>query len=148
VGQKSRLQPAVVETQSGVSGGVGRFRQMPVCPTLAVVFCRQLSPCVGGHWGRYWGSRSFRGRSSPCCESPIRGRNHLRYGLIRRLFLDSLFVASFEPLAHCPLGHPRRSGDVLLLPTLLLQLPGASLPSFAPVQLGLPRAHSSSIVSV
>ena len=37
VGQESNLHPAVLETQSGVSGGVGRYRQMPLCPTLSVV---------------------------------------------------------------------------------------------------------------
>ena len=37
VGQESNLHPAVLETQSGVSGGVARYRQMPVCPTLSVV---------------------------------------------------------------------------------------------------------------
>ena len=37
VGQESNLQPAVVETQSGVSGGVGQCRHVPLCPTLAVV---------------------------------------------------------------------------------------------------------------
>ncbi len=74
VGQESNLQPAVLETQSGVSGGVVRHRQMPVCPTLAVVFCRRMSPCVVGHWGTYWGSRCFGGRSSPCSTYPIRGR--------------------------------------------------------------------------
>jgi hypothetical protein len=50
-----------VETQSGVSGGVGRHRQMPLCPTRSVVFCRRLSPGVGGHWGRYWGTSGKRG---------------------------------------------------------------------------------------
>jgi hypothetical protein len=39
-----------------------------------------MSPCVGGHWGTYWGSLCFR------------GRNHLRQGLIRRLFLVDLHV--------------------------------------------------------
>ena len=87
VGQESNLQPAVLETQSGVSGGVGHHRQMPLCPTLSVVLCRRMSPCVGGHWGRYWGSRCFRGRSSPCSAYPIRSRTHLTYGLIQRLFL-------------------------------------------------------------
>ena len=70
-----------------MSGGVGRHRQMPICPTLSVVCCRRLSPCVGGHWGKYWGSLCLRERSSPCSEDPIRGRTPLRYGLIRRLFL-------------------------------------------------------------
>ena len=37
VGQESNLQPAVLETQSGVSGSVGWCRHMPLCPTLAVV---------------------------------------------------------------------------------------------------------------
>ena len=57
VGQESNLHPAVLETPSGVSWGVGRHRHMPLCPTRSVAACRRLSPCVGGHWGRYWGSR-------------------------------------------------------------------------------------------
>jgi hypothetical protein len=32
VGQESRLRLAVLETQCGVSGGVGRHRHMPICP--------------------------------------------------------------------------------------------------------------------
>jgi hypothetical protein len=40
VGQESNLQPAVLETQSGVSGSVARCRHMPLCPTLAVALCR------------------------------------------------------------------------------------------------------------
>jgi hypothetical protein len=35
-----------VEPQSDVSGGVARRRQMPVCPTLSVVFCRQAPPLL------------------------------------------------------------------------------------------------------
>jgi hypothetical protein len=68
VGQESNRRPAVLETPSGVSGGVGRHRQMPLCPTLCVVFCRRMSPCVTGHWGTYWGSLCFHMRSSPCAE--------------------------------------------------------------------------------
>jgi hypothetical protein len=84
-----------------VSGAVGRHRHLPLCPTISVVFCRRLSPCVGGHWGTYWGtywgSLCFRGRSSPGSAYPIRGRNPLTYGLIRRLFLAEL-VRSVSPL--------------------------------------------------
>ena len=65
VGQESNRQPAVLETQSGVSGGVARHRQMPLCPTISVVFCRRLSPCVGGSWGTYWGSLCFGGCYPP-----------------------------------------------------------------------------------
>jgi hypothetical protein len=64
VGQESHRRPAVVETPSGVSGSVGRYRQMPICPTLAVVTCRRLSPCVGGHWCTYWGNPCFHGHPS------------------------------------------------------------------------------------
>src|SRR5262245_35199801 len=46
VGQESHRRPAVVETPSDVSGGGGRHRHMPLCPTLAVVCCRRVSPCV------------------------------------------------------------------------------------------------------
>src|SRR5690349_8166468 len=31
-----------------------------------------MSPCVVGHWGRYWGNLCFCGRSSPCSRYPIR----------------------------------------------------------------------------
>jgi len=65
VGQESNLHPAVLETQSGVSGGVGRHRHMPICPIISVVFCRRLSQCVAGHWGRYWGSRCSAGALLP-----------------------------------------------------------------------------------
>jgi len=34
---------------------VGWCRQMPLCQTLAVVWCRWMSPGVAGNWGRYWG---------------------------------------------------------------------------------------------
>jgi len=70
---------------------------MPICPTLSVVFCRRLSPCVGGHWGTYWGSLCFRGRYAPCSECPIRGRKYLTYFLIRRLFLAEP-VRSVRPM--------------------------------------------------
>jgi hypothetical protein len=92
-----------LETKSGVSGSVGYYRHMPICPTLSVVFCRRMSLCVGGHWGRCWGSRCVRGRSSPCSKYPIRGRNHRTYGLIRRLVLAALHVQ----LIHEHLRHKR-----------------------------------------
>jgi hypothetical protein len=41
VGQESNLQPAVLEIQSGVSGGVGHHRHLPICPTGSVVSCRR-----------------------------------------------------------------------------------------------------------
>ena len=90
MGQDSHRQPAVLETHSGVSGGDGRHRHLPLCPTLAVVFCRRVSPRLAvsrRSLGQYWGSLCFRGRSSPCTEGPIRGHQHLTCGLIRRLFL-------------------------------------------------------------
>ena len=59
--------------------------------------------------------------------------------------LDPLFAPALEPLAHRPLGHPQRSGDVLLFPALLFQLPGASPPSFAPVQPGFLGIHRPNI---
>ena len=40
VGQESNLQPAVLETQSDVSGGVAWCRHMPVCRTPCVAECR------------------------------------------------------------------------------------------------------------
>ena len=71
MGQEPHLHPAVLETQSGVSGSVAHHRHMPICPIISVAKCREMSPCVVGHWGRYWGGRCFRGRSSPCAEYPI-----------------------------------------------------------------------------
>jgi len=119
VGQESHRRPAGVETHSGGSGGGGRHLHRPLCPTLAVVFRRRLSPGVGGHRGIHWGRRGFRGRSSPCSADPIRGRKHLTYGLIRRLFLTEP-VRSARPIelrmlrgkrlraSRCaPLGSPR-----------------------------------------
>jgi len=85
VGEESHLQPAVLETPSGVSGGVGRRRHVPVCPSRSVVFCRRLSPCVGGHWGTYWGSRCLRGRSSPCPEGGINHMAPIRFMRERRI---------------------------------------------------------------
>jgi hypothetical protein len=52
-GAPSNLQPAVLETQSGVSGSVARYRHRQLCPTLVVVFCCPMSPGVGGHRGTY-----------------------------------------------------------------------------------------------
>src|SRR5258708_36822690 len=46
-----------------------------------------------------------------------------------------------EPLADGARCHAEGGGDVLLFPVLLLQLPGAPPPSFAPVELGRLRAH-------
>jgi hypothetical protein len=37
VGQESHLQPAVLETQSYVSGSVAHHRHMPICPSISVV---------------------------------------------------------------------------------------------------------------
>jgi hypothetical protein len=37
VGQESNLHPAVVETQSYVSGSVAHHRHMPICPIISVV---------------------------------------------------------------------------------------------------------------
>jgi len=67
-------------------------------PTLAVVVCRRMSPGVGGHWGAYWSSLCFHGRSSPCSEESVRGRKHLMYGLIGRRFLSKP-VRSVRPVA-------------------------------------------------
>lgn len=50
--------------------------------------------------------------------------------------LHALLAPPFEPLADGAWRHPERGGDILLLPALLLQLPGAPPPSFAPVELG------------
>ena len=69
-GQESHRQPAVLETQSGVSRGVGHYRH--------------VSAVTGAPTG---GNLCFRGRTSPCSAYPIRGRNRRTYGLIWRLLL-------------------------------------------------------------
>jgi hypothetical protein len=51
VGQESRRRPAVVETQSGVSGGVGRHRRMPPCRTVSAAVCRRVSAVIGANNG-------------------------------------------------------------------------------------------------
>src|SRR5260370_1449413 len=61
--------------------------------------------------------------------------------------LDPLLPGLLEPLADRSTGYPQCSGDVLLLPALLFQLPGASPPSLAPVELGRLRLHAASIPS-
>ena len=38
-----------------------------------------------------------------------------------------------NPLADCPFGHAQSDGDLLLWPTLLMQVPGTKTASFAPV---------------
>src|SRR5437588_5288786 len=62
--------------------------------------------------------------------------------------LDALLAPTREPLADGARRDPERGGDVLLFPAVLLQLPGASPPSFAPVQLGRLRAHGVSVASL
>jgi hypothetical protein len=57
-------------------------------------------------------------------------------------------ASALEPLADRPRRHPQRGGDILLFPALLLQLPGASPPSFAPVELGRLGAHAASVASL
>ena len=58
--------------------------------------------------------------------------------------LNALLTSAGEPLAHCPLTHPKRGGDVLLQPPLLFQGPGALAPLFAPVSL-LWCSHTASL---
>jgi len=48
---------------------------------------------------------------------------------------------ALKPLAHRPRRHPQRGGDVLLFPARCFALPGASPPSFAPVQPGFLAFH-------
>jgi hypothetical protein len=48
VGQESHRQPAVVETHSGVSGGIRKCRQMPPRPLKRTVICRSMSRCAAG----------------------------------------------------------------------------------------------------
>lgn len=47
--------------------------------------------------------------------------------------LDSTLLSSFHPLTDCPLGHAKGDCDVVLIPALLLQLPGAQPTPFDPV---------------
>jgi hypothetical protein len=83
---RTAFLPAVVETQSGVSGGVAHHRQMPLYPIISVAACRRMSPHVAVcrrvspvtgqilgqpmqsgtlvSTGRPHGSRSFRPRNS------------------------------------------------------------------------------------
>jgi hypothetical protein len=94
VGQESNLQPAVLETQSDVSRGVGRHRQMPLCPHH---LCRLLPPNVAmcrRSLGHLLGQPMLPRRSFPCVESPIRAHHHLRYGLIRQLVLEPRIIQS------------------------------------------------------
>jgi hypothetical protein len=115
VGQESHRQPAVLETQSAVSGDVRWCRHMPLCPTRSVVECRRMSPGVVGHWGRYWGrywgrcwgSRCVRGRSSPCSENPIRGRTHLILTPLRFSLYPETLRPVFEPTStQCSFAWP------------------------------------------
>ena len=59
--------------------------------------------------------------------------------------LHAVLAPALEPLAHRPRRHPHCGSDVLLFPALLLQLPGASPPSFAPVELGRLGAPAASV---
>jgi hypothetical protein len=59
--------------------------------------------------------------------------------------LHALLASALEPLAHGSRRHAEGRGDVLLFPALLFQLPGASPPSFAPVELRRLRAHTTSV---
>jgi hypothetical protein len=43
-----------------VLGNVARRHSAPGSLSPHVAACRRVSPCVAGHWGRYWGSRYFR----------------------------------------------------------------------------------------
>jgi hypothetical protein len=61
--------------------------------------------------------------------------------------LHPLLPCPLEPLADRASGHPQRGGDVLLLPALFFQLPGASPSPLAPVELWGLRFHGASIAS-
>jgi hypothetical protein len=63
VGQESHLHPAVVEPHPAyrvVSDASAICRSAPLSLSSSAAACRQMSPCVGGHWGKYWGSLCFR----------------------------------------------------------------------------------------
>jgi hypothetical protein len=51
VGQESNLQPAVVETQSGVLGGVAICRSARLSLSSDVADCRRVSPVTGADDG-------------------------------------------------------------------------------------------------
>jgi hypothetical protein len=62
--------------------------------------------------------------------------------------LQALLASPLEPLTDGTGCDPEGCGDALLLPALLFQLPGASPPSFAPVELGCLCAHGVSASSL
>jgi hypothetical protein len=87
--------------------------------------------------------------AKPVCFRPtIQERRHLGELVRRELgggargrmttqsFLNPFDMRSPEPLTHRSRRHPKGSRDVLLFPVRLFELPGASPPSFAPVQPG------------
>ena len=47
-------------------------------------------------------------------------------------FFPSL-SATFQPLAHRPLGYSQGIGDLMLLPTLLVQFPSAKTATLPPI---------------
>jgi len=62
--------------------------------------------------------------------------------------LYAVLACPLEPLAHRTRRHPEGSGDVLLFPALLLQLPGAPPTSLAPVEMDAFAAHPASVSSI
>src|SRR5262249_49766726 len=62
--------------------------------------------------------------------------------------LYPMFACPLEPLAHRTRRPSEGSGDLLLFPARLLQLPGASPPSLAPVEPDGFAAHPASVPSL
>ena len=60
-------------------------------------------------------------------------------------FLDPLRMCSSQPLTHRSRRDPERGGDSMLFPARFFELPGASPPSFAPVQPGFLGIHRPNI---
>ncbi len=80
-------------------------------------------------------------RLSPWSEQ-AGGLCHLGFGQLGGLAgyslasqrLHASLAHAAHPLAHRAFGHPKRSGNVLLFPTQLLQFPGTPSPSFSPFE--------------
>src|SRR5258708_5435504 len=113
-------------------GSAGRGARSPAGPPLAAEPVRLRPPLhQGGQLGEWLGG--VPGLAPGGGMAPQR--------------LHPLLPAPLEPRADGTRGHPECGSDVLVLPALLLQLPSASPPSLAPVELRALRLHGASIPS-
>jgi hypothetical protein len=62
--------------------------------------------------------------------------------------LDPTLPCAAEPLTDSARRDPECGGDIVLFPALFFQLPGASPPSFTPVQPGCLGLHDDSLSPV